>query len=289
MSDIKPFKTFTEQLDILKKRGLIINDESKAIEALKRVNYYRISGYTLTLRKDDIFYKDVTFDNVLEVYNFDTYLKAIIMHLLEHIEVAFRTHVAYYHADKYGPLGYLGYEGFENQQYHDKFIDEFRAIVADEKRNSEVFAKHHIDNYSGQFPIWVAVELLSFGDISKFYNNSVYEIRQKIALDNYGIKEEYIQGWIHGAVVLRNICAHRGRLYNRLLSIKPRISNKDKKLNLRNDLVFIYLFIFKKLIKDKSVWENAMAMLKNTIQRYPFVKLDNLGFPENWIELLKYE
>lgn len=51
----KIFKTVDEQLELLRSRGLIISDDAKAKDFLLRNNYYRISGYSLTLRKNDIF------------------------------------------------------------------------------------------------------------------------------------------------------------------------------------------------------------------------------------------
>ena len=47
MSD-KEFKTLDEQIAILKSRGLKISDEEQAISFLRRNNYYRVSGYSLT-------------------------------------------------------------------------------------------------------------------------------------------------------------------------------------------------------------------------------------------------
>lgn len=286
MSEIKPFKTFEEQIEILKYRGLIIHDRERVIKTLQHVNYYRISGYTLTLRKNDVFYKGITFDNVMELYNFDCELRTLLSYLLENVEISFRTHIAYYHAEKYGAIGYLNSDGFEDANYYSQFIDELNNIIKNENRSNEVFIKHYKDKYDNRFPLWVVVELLSFGSLSRLYRNSSFEIKQKIAVENYEIKYDYIQNWLHGLVILRNICAHRGRLYNRPMSIKPKISNKDKKLGIRNDLVFIYIFILKKLIKDDKVWTNFLSMLKNTIKRYPFVELANLGFPSNWIDIL---
>ena len=49
----KPFLSYETQLDLLKDRGLEIEDYDKALSVLKSINYYRFSGYSLTLRKDD--------------------------------------------------------------------------------------------------------------------------------------------------------------------------------------------------------------------------------------------
>ena len=66
MSD-KEFKTIEEQIEILRSRGLTIDDEAQARDFLLRNNYYRISGYSLTLRKNDIFSKSATFQNIIDI------------------------------------------------------------------------------------------------------------------------------------------------------------------------------------------------------------------------------
>ena len=86
--DIKPFKTIEEQIAILEDRGLIIEDEDYAKKSLSNLNYYRLSAYTLTLRKDDCFYDNVRFSDVMQIYNFDMELRAALMYLLESIEVS---------------------------------------------------------------------------------------------------------------------------------------------------------------------------------------------------------
>ncbi|MCB2305602.1 hypothetical protein LGL08_00030 [Clostridium estertheticum] len=49
--------TFEEQLEILRNRNLIINDENNAMDILSRVNYYRLSAYMLTFKSDICFLK----------------------------------------------------------------------------------------------------------------------------------------------------------------------------------------------------------------------------------------
>ena len=64
----KEFKTIDEQLEILKQRGLTIEDDSVAKEFLLKNNYYRVSGYSLTLRKNDVFSKSASFQNIMDIY-----------------------------------------------------------------------------------------------------------------------------------------------------------------------------------------------------------------------------
>ena len=81
----KDFKTIDEQLELLRSRGLTIENETNAKNFLLKNNYYRISGYSLTLRKNDVFTKSATFQNIEDIYNFDHEFRHIILHHIETI------------------------------------------------------------------------------------------------------------------------------------------------------------------------------------------------------------
>ncbi|WP_460702921.1 hypothetical protein [Luteococcus sediminum] len=42
---MKSYKTYDEQVDLLLRRGMLIEDRAVAAKTLARVNYYRLSGY----------------------------------------------------------------------------------------------------------------------------------------------------------------------------------------------------------------------------------------------------
>ena len=126
---VKPFKTIDEQIDILESRGLIIDDRDEAYEALSRLNYYRVSAYSLTLRKNDIFYKGIHFSDIMQIYSFDMELRALLMYLLESVEVSLRTFVGYHHAKNYGPLGYLDKEAFDDESYFKEFDANYKDAI----------------------------------------------------------------------------------------------------------------------------------------------------------------
>ena len=98
----KDFKTIEEQIEILRSRGLSIEDEAEAKDFLLRNNYYRVSGYSLTLRKNDVFAKSATFQN---------------------IEVQMKSIYAYEFTKVYWPLGYLDTANFSNQAKHKEIVD----------------------------------------------------------------------------------------------------------------------------------------------------------------------
>ena len=79
------------------------------------MNYYRLSAYSLTLRKDDVFYPGVSIEDIVALYDFDAKLRSIIFEYSSKVETTLRAYIAYYHAQKYGPLGYLNNQNFDNE------------------------------------------------------------------------------------------------------------------------------------------------------------------------------
>ena len=45
------------------------------------------------------------------------------------------------------------------------------AIASEIARSNDVFIKHNFDNHDGEVPVWAAVEVLSFGTLSKIIKN----------------------------------------------------------------------------------------------------------------------
>jgi abortive infection bacteriophage resistance protein len=46
----RPWKSFADQLELLKARGLHVHDEERALAWLQRVGYYRLSAYWYPFR-----------------------------------------------------------------------------------------------------------------------------------------------------------------------------------------------------------------------------------------------
>jgi abortive infection bacteriophage resistance protein len=87
--------TFAEQVALLKKRGLTIEHESRAVMILSRINYYRLSAYLLPFKIDEENYRSGTkLENIVKLYEFDSRLRNIIMSAIEPIEVTIETVIA---------------------------------------------------------------------------------------------------------------------------------------------------------------------------------------------------
>lgn len=91
----KPFKSYDEQIALLRQRGLIIANEDTARVILKRMNYYRLSAYSLTLRKNDTFYPHVSIEDIVELYDFDAEVRKIVLEFSSIAETSARAYISY--------------------------------------------------------------------------------------------------------------------------------------------------------------------------------------------------
>lgn len=280
----KPFKTIDEQVDLLKSRGLIIEDDENTKDILRRTNYYRISGYSLTMRNKNAFNKGASFDQIYEIYRLDDAFRKIILNYSSTIEIAFRSYISYRHAEKYGPLGYMYPDNFERADRHAQFIDK---ITDEVDRSDDVFVAHHKLDLNNVFPVWVILECSSFGELSKLFKNLKTEDRAFIAKNEYDIAREYVENWLQAIVMSRNIAAHCGRFFNRKLkSVQIKLPKKVQDI-IAADSAFAVIYAMHRLQPTNALADALRADLVDLFNKYPNVDKTYLGFPEKWLELLE--
>lgn len=288
VESVKPFCTYQQQIDKLEARGLIVRDKAYAESVLRSENYYRLRGYWLTMVKkqgtppDDVFYPGTTFENIVDVYLFDVDLREIILSATSIIETNLKAYISYYHAQKYGPIGYMNYEHFEDVNKHIWMMYELQKDKT--ARKDELFAQHHKKCKGGIFPVWAATELMSFGQVSKFFKNMVREDRNKMSREFYSISSrEYIESWIQCAVVARNIAAHGGRFYNRFLSPKIRLPDA---LAGNESTFWGYAYAIYMLLPEEKK-EAFISDLSRAISAHKYVLLKHISFPDNWAQIMR--
>ncbi len=163
-------------ISLFKDRGMIIEDEERAIEVLKRVSYYRFTGYDLTFKKNNIYIEGTTFETIYRHYEFDKSLRLMLMELIEYIEISIRTQLSYMIAHKYPDLGYRDSSNFLNAEKHERLLE---ILDQELSKSNELFVKHHRENRNGIFPVWVALEMATFSNLVELYSNLKTEDRVK--------------------------------------------------------------------------------------------------------------
>lgn len=281
---LKKPTTYEIQLNILKSRNIIIEDEDFCLRTLSNLNYYRLTAYMLPYKLSGELYEHVTFEKIYHTYEFDRKLRSLLLTVLEEIELSLRTKLAYFHAHKYGEIGYLTEGNYNNKHKHSNFLTEFNKII--EKNKDNPFVLHHLVKYSGNFPIWVAVELFPLGMLSRFYADMTTADRRAISKNDYGIGYKQLESWLVCLTTLRNRCAHYMRLYFYRFNKWPSEPHKVK-IPLSNT-IFDYIYIMKYTYLDDNKWQNSfLADLGGLIEQYQeHIELGHIGFHKNWRALL---
>lgn len=295
MPQLKPALTYDQQIDRLKNvHNLSISDDAAAFEILKKVNYYRLSAYGLGLsQKDDKekYIDGISLEHIYRLYEFDSIFRNILIHVIEQLEIQLRTQISNFLALKYGSEGYVDPAHFTEKKtkngetVHTTVIESFNKER--EHQKNAPFVKHHMAKYEGHFPVWVAVELFTFGNLSSLYSIMVLEDRKEIAR-LYNTEPKYLGSWILALVEIRNICAHYSRLYNMPLKQTPHLYPEYQKYRVGTiNKVFPALLAIKRMLNCDERWNAFEIQLEALIDEYSdVVRLSFMGFPKEWREVL---
>lgn len=283
--DVKKPTTFEEQVDLIKGKGFTVEDDQQCIEFLNKANYYRLSAYLLPFRKlDKTYIQGINFCRVQNIYYFDSQLRALLFKLIEEIEFYLRTQLAYYHAHKYGSLGYLYPENFSKQHQSEIFKVKIEECIKENARTLVV--KHHTIKYDGKFPIWVIIEYFSMGMLSYFYSDFITEDQKLLAKRLYGTTPNHLRSWLRCITDLRNRCAHYSRLYFWSFSAIPKIPNKFNYMANRHLFTQILMLMF--LYPEQEKWNEVVVLtIKRLIEEFQdYICIKHIGFPDDWEILL---
>lgn len=298
IQNVKSPLTYEEQIRRLKEfHKLSIDDKEEAVQILKKINYYRLSGYGigLTMPDDkDKYRQGISLNHLYQLYTFDSELKNLLSLVIEQIEIQFRANISYHLAIKYGALGYRDSKNFADRtdskgnSVVEKILEEFKSMV--ERNKGLPFVKHHINKYGGQFPIWVAVELFTFGNLTSLYSIMKDEDKKVIA-KLYRTIDLYFNSWIRLLQEVRNLCAHYARLYNLILKTTPRLYKEYDFLTqdpkTKKTKIFQILIVLKKVL-DEDQWNDFYSKFSLLLNRYSkYIKLSFMNFPNNWNEILE--
>ena len=143
---LKKSKTYKEQVEILRNKGLKINDSGNVISFLNHVNYYRFSGYFLPFisKTDKKFHDGTSFEQLENIYHFDSELRKLIMGTIDEIEIYLKSQISYYHSQKYDAEGYTDSANYNSKHNHNAFLQrvstcwKFRQVRMEGSRFCEV-------------------------------------------------------------------------------------------------------------------------------------------------------
>lgn len=291
-TSVKEFKTYEDQVELLLSRGMVIEDRDAAITQLRRVNYYRLSGYWYPFRKlvggkrEDRFFPGTTLTDVISLYDFDARLRTATFDALGTVELGLRASLghelgevdecAHLKLDRLSPRA-------KDKQY-EIWLDKYAKELG---RSHEDFVSHHQDNYGGVLPVWAAVEILDLGSLRYLFGFSPRSVQNRIA-DQFGLSAPQLESWMRALEIVRNACAHHGRLYNRVYTKTPKLPPVNKFPDLDHAgphmaRTFGQLTLIQHMRDTHGVGRSRV--LSAVLASYPSVKLvpiSHIGVPHDW-------
>lgn len=263
--------TISEQIDKLKSRGLIIDDEKKAQEQLLDIGYYRLGFYAYHFQdKNHNFKENIKFSDLIDLYYFDTDLKMILLKYITRIEVNFRTKIVYFVSNEYPDIPvWFAHSKVLNRS----FVDELPNFYNDKfKKNNKTIKKHHLkypnDIYA---PAWKTVEFFTFGSVITIYKSlKSQSLKQKIAKE-YGLKSfNTLINFLETILFVRNVSAHGGTFYDantrhkiKKTSLIP-FPEKDK--HAPSTAISVVLFILNKVSENRAL--DMQNEIKDILNQY---------------------
>lgn len=296
----KIFRTYEQQIELLAGRGMIVGDREHTVRLLRRINYYRLSGYWYPFRildnnggkrRLDDFYPGTTFDDVMALYNFDARLRTSVLDTLAPIELAVRAllghelgaidRYAHLRPDLLGSRARKPASTDESPQYS-KWIQRYEREL---DLSHEDFVKHHKLKYGGRLPVWAAVEILDWGALTWLYGMSPDQARNNVA-EQCRLTAPQLESWLKALNIVCNYAAHHGRMFNRVYDLKPKLPKDPGHLGIasgRTNRLFGQLTTIQYLQRSLGLGQDQL--LPEVMATYPgvtLVPLSHTGTPENW-------
>ena len=300
----KAFKTHGEQIELLKSRGMCIDDVGWARHILERINYYRLSGYWYPFRKpnpsgtgrSDSFVQGTNLRDVVALYEFDERIRAATFVDLTVIELVVRAMlghelgridpIIHLHPELLGPVARQSGSATDPSSRYAAWAARYEKELTSSR---EDFVKHHNQKYGGQLPIWAAVEIMDWGSLTHLFELSPIAVRDLVA-SRANLTAPQLGSWMKCLNIVRNYSAHHARMFNRVYTLKPRLPGSElhpgfgaiKKAASR---CFGQLSLIQYLLTVLDVGDKTL--LPSVLATYPHVRalpMSHMGAPSRWQE-----
>ena len=205
---MKQLLSIEELIQHMKNRGITFNEisENDAKQFLQNNNYYmKLAAYRANYDKCDTGkrqgqYKKLDFGYLKELSTIDMYLRYIVMDMCLDIEHVIKVRLIKNITNNPSEDGYDIVRKFIAQD------DNLRILKNIRSHKSGEYCKDLIEKYYPYFPVWVFVELISFGDL--LYFCSFYEKIYGVQIINNKLKNTVRD--------VRNAAAHSNCLLNKM-------------------------------------------------------------------------
>lgn len=287
----RPYRTYPEQVELLRDRGIAILDEDLAAVWLHRIGYYRLRPYWLALvDPDGQPFSGRTFQHVVDLYIFDQKLRRCLSDGLENLEIALRVDVSH----SIGRRDATGHRNVHHLDASQSFAHNVWLERADAQLEEcrEQWLDDFSNTHSGHVPTWMAVEAWSFAIVSRLYTLMHRNDQAKIA-KRFMVNPVTFASWTRAAVTLRNSCAHHNRVWNKPLIDQPATPKTWEaksvqhigETRLSQTRVYSMIAILAHclgVVGGKTEWSNRLHAIVREFPEDTGLSIRDAGFPPDW-------
>lgn len=320
----KPFKTYNQQMKILRTRNLEVKSKNK--RSLERSGYYAlINGYKWPFLQRDSRGKVIhperyinhsNFDEIKTLYEFDFDLRSILYRALLKYEIVLKSEISYRFSERYPEEhSYLAIDNYNRNSKKVKTVVETISQLSSTLSNysSKPSAiKHYVNNHN-HVPLWVLSNYLTFGNLNYFYQVLTNEVRLNIAKDfkkmyehDYNVKTPSLDPSLIDSInkivnFFRNSVAHGNITYSLVVEHSAKINPIINRLQINNiyspksqagvfDLIVcLKVFIQKK--EYKRLKRDILELIEDYKVKFNSISFDvilqDMRFPTNYKTILK--
>jgi abortive infection bacteriophage resistance protein len=315
----KPHLPYDKQLDLLVSRGMSYTDRSQAAQSLRAIGYYRLSAYTYVFRKEgpalsdgtrgprlDEFVEGATLEAAVALHDFDRAIGRCLLDGLHTIEMGLRVKIGY-QLGKRDTHGHTNRSALDaracsvirarNGETSDAFelwLKTYRVCIR--QAENETYVQHFKSKYDGELPVWVATELMSFGNLLTLFELLDKKDAKHISDELQIASPRLLLGYLKALNVLRNHCAHIGRVWNRSTvypPARPPVGQTPSTLQHLDQCDPDRLYLLASLcahfvarINPATNWPRQFAtVVKKFPETHGMTATNMMGFPIGWSDL----
>lgn len=254
-----------------------------------------------------IYQNNASFEDVLALYQFDLSLRELVFKYLCQVECKIRQLVSYAFCSKHGEQqsAYLNPNNYNNNRKNASDIA-YLIQLLDYHANRSKEHKYvlHQRNVYHNVPLWVLVNTLTYGQISKFYALLPFQMQSDISKEFPNMNEKELEQYLKILTLFRNVCAHNERLYSFRIQIdfpdtvlhnKLGIAKKGNQYLLGKRDLFGLVIAFRYLLPKENFLEFKPSLIrvinkytKSSSQISENTLLAMMGFPANWKDITRY-
>ena len=295
----KQFLTYDEQISFLEeKKGLTISNKEYAKKILLKIGYFPlINGYKELFKESNgnQFWKGTTLEDIYALYNFDNDLRNIFLKYILMAERSVKSSLAYHFCKEYGELqsDYLNVENYDYTGKKKNIINKMLKIMSGQLRydSDYIYIRHYMNTYQ-YVPLWVLMNVLTIGQLSKIYASQKGRIQIRICQDFGPLKVNELGKMLTVMTKFRNVCAHNDRLFDfrtkdalldRNIYERLQISKEKGRYKCGKNDLYAQVIILKLLLSDND-FHMFYRDLKVCFRKHPIHEetLEKMGFPQNW-------